>query len=381
METDNTRLIIDENNDAKKTEAQKENFSETVKEVLASKKKTKEFVVDNKINETTESIGDEFENEIDQSLLEMEEQVGQVYDSDSDDMLGSKSYRSSDGSASDDDHEKKVESATNSQLIESSVLQCGLWDDATGYQQTPVPRFYVRRRLSECIEESESEDDEKAVPVNGTRKITPIAASSQSTEITGAKRKFTVTKATDDNHKPLIPKVEVIPVSILKKTPSPPSAQKSLLLNSPKKIRIEAQALKNITARQNSQTIHFPCASGNDYTTAKSLFSPQGHLNPHLDRRYFDTSLVEIRTSQTGLATSTKSLDDKNDHSRLDDDVWEKRNDLKHQESAGSNITKSGSSSSNSTISSSHVTVGVSFYHRHFNESNNKYLIRDTFKN
>ena len=70
METDNTRLIIDENNDAKKTEAQKENFSETVKEVLASKKKAKEFVVDNKINETTESIGDEFENEIDQSLLE-----------------------------------------------------------------------------------------------------------------------------------------------------------------------------------------------------------------------------------------------------------------------------------------------------------------------
>lgn len=374
METDNTRLIIDENNDAKKTEAQKENFSETVKGVLASKKKAKEFVVDNKINETTESIGDEFENDIDQSLLEMEEQVGHVYDSDSDDMLGngSKSYRSSDASGSEDDNQKKVESPTNSQLIESSVLQCGLWDDATGYQQAPVPRFYVRRRLSECIEESESEDDEKpAEKVNGIKKIAPIAASPQSTEITGAKRKFTVTKATDDIHKPVTPKVEVKPVSILKKTPSPPSAQKSLLQHSPKKIRIEAQALKNITARQNSQTIHFPCASGVSYATAKSLFSPQGHLNPHLDRRYFDTSLVEIRKSQSSLAASTKSLDDKNDQSRLDDDVWEKRNDLKHQESAESNITKSGSSSSNSTVGSSHVTVGVSFIIDISNKSNN----------
>lgn len=371
METDNTRLIIEENNDVKKAETKKENFSETVKEVLANKKKAKEFVVDNKINETTESIGDEFENEIDQSLLEMEEQVGHVYDSDSDDVLGNgkKMYHSSDASESDEDIEKKVKSDSNSQLIESSVLQCGLWDDATGYQQQPtVPRFYARRRLSECIEESESDDDEKPNPVTGKRKVTPIA---QSTEITGTKRKFTVTKATDDNHKPVTPKIEAKPVSILKKTPSPPSAQKSLPLHSPKKIRIEAQALKNITARQNSQTIHFPCAAGTGYATAKSLFSPQGHLNPHLDRRFFDTSLVEIRSSQTGLATSTKSLDDKNDHSRLDNDVWEKRNDLKHQESAGSNITKSGSSSSNSTVGSTHVTVGVSFINISTNQITN----------
>jgi hypothetical protein len=266
-----------------------ENPAVKLKLALANKKLKEDFFKENEINKTTEIINDDFENEIDQSMLQMEESVDAIYDSDSDETPNGNSSKRQD---SDED---EAVSAKNSSLIESSVLQRRLYDD---YQHSLLP-FYERRRLSECIEESES-DEEVAAPE-------PAPAQ--------PKKRFTVTKTQEH------PETPKIPVSILKKTPSPPSNQKVLVTHSPKKIRYEAAALKDVSAEKNSQTIHFPCSP--QKANVKSFFSPQGFLNPHLDKQFFDTSLVEVRASQT-LTTSSKSLDDKGSR-QLDDNVWIKR--------------------------------------------------------
>lgn len=301
MEKDNTLLIIEEHENGTKTQEKKENpAANLLKLALASKKLKEDFFKDNEINKTTETINDDFENEIDQSILEMEQSVGLTYDSDNDEPPNGNftKRRATSSSTEDSDDDEATVSAKNSKLIESSVLQRRLYDDYQQSTSVMLP-FYERRRLSECKEESESEDEPEVV----------VAAP--------PKKRFTVTKAQEE---PATTPIKQ-PVSILKKTPSPPSNQKVLITHSPKKIRYEAAALKDVSAQKNSQTIHFPCSP--EKTNIKSIFSPQGLLNPHLDRRYFDTSLVEVRASQT-LTDSSKSLNDKGSR-QLDDNVWIKR--------------------------------------------------------
>jgi hypothetical protein len=296
MEHDNTLLIIEESdNDTKPQKKEEETSVTKLKLALASKKLKEDFFKENEINKTAEIINDDFENEIDQSILEMEESVGLTYESDSDDGR----RKRGDSESSDDD---ATVSAKNTKLIESSVLQRRLYDDHQQSSSVMLP-FYERRRLSECKEESES-DEEIEVP---EIIVTEIAVPT--------KKRFTVTKTQE------LPETPKTPISILKKTPSPPTNQK--IQHSPKKIRYEAAALKDVSAQKNSQTIHFPCSP--EKANVKSIFSPQGFLNPHLDRRYFDTSMVEVRASQT-LTDSSKSLNDKGSR-QLDDNVWIKRNE------------------------------------------------------
>lgn len=325
MEKDNRLLIIEESENASK---EKENSAAKLKLALASKKLKDDFLKKNEINETSDIMSDDFENEIDQSMLEMERNAGLTYESDSDEAAttsnGNRSKRHSYSSSSSNssDEEEATISAKNSQLIESSVLQRKIYED---YQQTTSAKlpFYERRRLSECIEESESEED-IGKPVKPAIVVTPTNGSSQAAT---QKKRFTVTK-TQEEPTPVAEPAAKQPVSILKKTPSPPSNQKVLLTQSPKKIRYEAQGLKDISAQKNSQTIHFPCSSGvSERTSLRTFFSPQGLLNPHLDPRFFDTSLVEIRASQT-LTNSSKSLNERGDR-QLDDNVWIKRDDPK----------------------------------------------------
>lgn len=340
MEKDNSLLIIEESDND--TKAQEENSAGKLKLALATKKLKEEFFKENEINKTTKIINDDFENEIDQSLLEMEQTAGLAYETESDDDGRAASSngnfskrRTTSSSTSDSDDDDNTISAKNSKLIESSVLQRKLYDE---YQQIPsmMFQFYGRRRLSECKEESES-DDEVEAPLTK-----PVIVITNGSEVKAPKQRFTVTKATEEQT------VETSfkqPVSILKKTPSPPSNQKNLLTHSPKKIRYEASALKDVSPQKNSQTIHFPCSSSaTERANVKSFFSPQGFLQPHLDRRYFDTSLVEIRTSQT-LTNSSKSLDDKGSR-QLDDNVWIKRHEPK---SADDKISVSSDSISGSS--------------------------------
>lgn len=300
MEKDNTLLIIEENDGMK---ARKEISTGKLKLAQANKKLKDNFFKDNEINKAAEIVDDEFENEIDDSMQKMEETVGLHYDSDSDTgpttSNGTYNKKSS-------NNETNAISTTNSKLIESSVLQRNTYEDYVYSSSVNFP-FYERRRLSECKEESET-DEEVEMPA-AVIEAPP-------------KKRFTVTKANDETP----PKQ---PVSILKKTPSPPSNQKLLANHSPKKIRYEAGALKDVSAQKNSQTIHFPCTSAAvERANVKSFFSPQGFLNPHLDRRYFDTSLVEVRASQT-LNNSTKSLDNEKSNRVLDENVWIKRNQAK----------------------------------------------------
>lgn len=316
MEKDNTLLIIEES-DGKK--AQEENAVAKLKLALASKKLKDDFFKDNEINKTAEIFNDDFENEIDESISQMEQTVGLTYDSDDEAATsnGNHSKRranSTSSSGSCDTDDEAAVSARNSQLIESSVLQRKMYDEYHQASSVMLP-FYERRRLSECKEESESDGELEAAPVTPTIVITP-------TNGAVPKKRFTVTKTVVT--KAIVESPVKQPVSILKKTPSPPSNQKILL----KKIRYEASALKDVSPHKNSQTIHFPCSSAAiERANVKSFFSPQGFLNPHLDPRYFDTSLVEVRASQT-LNDSSKSLDDKGTRTRqLDDNVWIKRKD------------------------------------------------------
>lgn len=305
MEKDNTLLIIEESDNDQKT--QKEDPAARLKLALANKKLKDDFFKENEINQTTEIINDDFENEIDKSIMQMEQTVGLTYESGSEDEpatsngVSHKREANSYSSSSDSEDEGSV-SITNNQLIEAMA------------QHQVIMPFYERRRLSECIEESES-DEEVQATVKSAIKITPVVAP--------PKQRFTVTKAQEE---PVVesPPAKQQPVSILKKTPSPPSNPKILITQSPKKIRYEAAALKDVPAQKNSQTIHFPCtAAAIERANLKSFFSPQGFLNPHLDPRYFDTSLVEVRASQT-LTESSKSLNDKGSR-QLDDNVWIKR--------------------------------------------------------
>lgn len=322
-----TPLIITEGakNDKK---AQEENSPAKLKLASANKKLKEDFFKENEINKTAEIINDDFENDIDESFLQMEQTIGLTYESESDDGISSaqsngnfnrrRAQESPSNSSSEAEDEGDAVAAKNTQLIESSVLQRKN-DDHQAVNSIVLP-FYERRRLSECKEESESDEDadEKSKPVIF---VTTAQAGSE----VAPKKRFTVTKANEVDH----PTKQ--PVSILKKTPSPPSNQRAFLTHSPKKIRYEAAALKDVSAQKNSQTIHFPCtAAAIERANVKSFFSPQGFLNPHLDRRYFDSSLVEVRASQT-LNDSSKSLDDKSPRP-LDSNVWIKRKESKSSE-------------------------------------------------
>lgn len=132
--------------------------------------------------------------------------------------------------------------------------------------------FQERRRLSQCKEE-DMDDEAKSIENN------------QNTQITGARRKFIVTKM-DSNIMP----------------------------------RPEAENLRHLTEKVNAATIHFPCSSNTQRTPLAGLFAARGGFNPHLDKRFFDSSLVEVRTNATN---SQQSLN--NPPSDIEQNVWEKR--------------------------------------------------------
>lgn len=326
----NPLLIIEENDDTDTpAKAKEEDPRARLKVAMKNKKLKEEFFRENEINRTAEILNDDYENEIHKSILDLEDNASLAYSSDDDD---------------DDDDEDE---AINGTLHDENGVALRNYGPLVPSLLLP---FYERRRLSECKEESESDEEidsptRPAITVTSTNGIThqtEIAA-----EVPKAKQRFVVTKTVEDDMKVSKPQ----PVSILKKTPSPPSRQKlAAAQQSPKKIRYEAEeALKDVSARKNSQTIHFPC-SPSGHTSVKSIFSPQGILYPHLDKRYYDTSLVEIRTSQNQLITSTKSLDGTSTQPL--NDIWIKQADLKQQNSNNNKNNDKISHSSDSITSS-----------------------------
>lgn len=337
----NTLLIIEENDDnqTSTTEEAKEEEdpASRLKLAMANKKLKDDFFRENELNRTAEIINDDYENEIDKTMQDLEDKVSLTYSSD--DESGDDESNPINGNLNSDDNGEYDVSVSEKSLRSSYG------------QQVPsiLLPFYERRRLSECKEESES-DEEIEQPEKPIITVTTTNGVTHPTEVS-TKKRFVVTKANEDEIN-----VPQQPVSILKKTPSPPSQQKNT--QSPKKIRYDAhEALKDYTAAKNSHTIHFPCSpAAVGRMNLKNMFSPQGTLNPHLDKRYFDTSLVEIRTSQNQLATSTKSLDDTGKSQPLND-IWIKRTDLKHPNSISDKISVSSDSITSSKSRKSDVSL------------------------
>jgi hypothetical protein len=302
---ENSLMIIEENDveNEEKKETTEIDPAMKLKLAMRNKKLKDDFLNGEK---TPEILNDDFDNQIEKSITEMEESIGEHYAS------GSESSVTSDSEDLEEDLTK------NYRGVGQSVLQKRLQDHFL------LP-FYERRRLSQCKEESESDEEAGGSSNKPKIIITPTTNDGEIKEVSKNRFIVTKTKEVDENEKQ--------PISILKKTPSPPSNQRNLLNNSPKKIRYEAEGLRNISSDKNSNTIHFPCSAGvSQRTNAKNLFTEI--FNPHLDRRYFDSSLVEVRMSQQSLTNSSKSLDDRgicnnNNNEDVVNDIWVKRPDYK----------------------------------------------------
>lgn len=262
----------------------------------------------------TELIGDEFEHEIAKSMQQLE-QFGNDSDSDFDDADGTTTNLHADVDLNRNrtvSAESSGSSDADDNLIDTlkKAPKLNLITDLMPYQPLALPlNFIPGRRLSECKEEPDEEDDldeqtnSKKLKSDSTKtsnipKIvleTPSSPSSPTsknhpkiTEVAGPTRRFIVTKA------------------------------------SPIAVRKEVKLLQNMTPKQNSQTIHFPCSNPKS-VQLQSLFSQNsGRISPHVDRSFFDTSLVEIRP----LTSSVKSINDLTAPEQ-DNNVWVKRDDVK----------------------------------------------------
>lgn len=243
------------------------------------KKKTINFVTkENEKNKMAQEISDDFEQQIEARMDYLENDV-ELIKSDSDPDFG-------DDQITWKVNENYTRPKTPPEPIsiddeETSVI--GLLKTVEAINFPSILPFSIRRRLSECKEETEEiEDDEN-------EKTITVNTKSGSTEVAGTTRKFIVTK-----------------------TQQQP--------------RVEAENLRNMTAKQNSQTISFPCSSlsPKKYPSIRNIFSPDGGtINPHLDTKFFDTSLVEVRQ----LALSSTNLDQPDSaYDQLKDDIWIPRN-------------------------------------------------------
>lgn len=237
---------------------------------------------------------DEFERQIEESLENIDAHV--VNDSDSD---------FEDNHFSDWSRHSKIKSQFSSpeNLSEDELSGSNSIIPTTpealniNITYQPILPFIGMRRLSECKEEDEEDHHQSTSPKNNNL---------TTKEVAGTTRKFIVTK-TQQN----VPEVVIT-------EPRP-----------------EAKNLQNMTARMNSRTIHFPCSTPSR-AAIQNIFSPMSNkLTPHLDRKYFDSSMVEIRQSTKSLdKTDGDDGSGENSSDRIApdikpalDDIWIKRSD------------------------------------------------------
>lgn len=148
------------------------------------------------------------------------------------------------------------------------------------------PFLAEKRRLSECLEEDEEEEkkdnDKKDVSNSESDKSLSESNSSTATvtELTGTTHKFLVTKAKEPNSVCKVP-----------------------------------QAFRRRPYNQ-SNTVHFP-ATDPRRPNVQSIFNRNSPLvSPHFDKRFFDSSLIEIKSQ----ASSTSTLDQDSI-----EDIWIRR--------------------------------------------------------
>lgn len=97
-------------------------------------------------------------------------------------------------------------------------------------------------------------------------------------------------------------------------------------------LRPEADNLRYLTAKSNAATISFPCSSVSNRAPLSSIFSSNTSFEPHLDKRFFDTSLVRINANSTQSLNvsnnSNHSYRPDNNSIKIDADIWERRKDI-----------------------------------------------------
>ncbi|XP_044730606.1 uncharacterized protein LOC123293765 isoform X2 [Chrysoperla carnea] len=171
------------------------------------------------------------------------------------------------------------------------------------------PFNYDRRRLSECREEDE--DEEQKDSQNHQPPPTPgnSAATTSGSEKSLSDASSNASKQSMD------------------KTPQVPQTQVSeKILTGPKhkfivtKTQTQTQIAQALRRRPYNQayTVHFPTTSDTYRPSVQGIFNRASPLpSPHLDKRFFDQSLIEMKSQ----ASSTSTLDD----SSIIDEVWVKR--------------------------------------------------------
>lgn len=90
--------------------------------------------------------------------------------------------------------------------------------------------------------------------------------------------------------------------------------------------RPEAEHLRNLTPKSNYATISFPCSSSVNRSPLGNLFGNNQSFEPHLDKRFFDTSMVRINTNSTQMS-SVSAGSSQDTALNVDGDIWERRKD------------------------------------------------------
>lgn len=175
----------------------------------------------------------------------------------------------------------------------------------------------TRRRLSQCKEEENEEEESGAVN-------SALVAMRKSTSVNE--------ESLQGGENELVPeepsKAPQVSRFIVTKTEHKEEEEKKEEPKSPKpevQLRSGLEAfLSRSSARQNAQTIHFPCS-----TPVQNRVSVQSMFEPHLDKRYFDTSLVEIRSMNDSSQTVNEEDSILNDSvdGKGSNEIWVKRND------------------------------------------------------
>lgn len=167
-------------------------------------------------------------------------------------------------------------------------------EDETIIEETADNRYQITQSPSIAIKQQEQEQQQNQHKLQQINQTSSPLTTAQIT--TGTKHKFIVTKTKDD----------------MTSLPRP-----------------EAEHLRHMTAKQNAATIHFPCSNNHHSSsihrpTINSLFfaSDRQQFNPHLDKQYFDTSLIEIRAINSTNTLNNQSSNDDNSVVVIDDMVW-----------------------------------------------------------
>uniref|UniRef100_A0A2M3Z0U3 Uncharacterized protein n=1 Tax=Anopheles braziliensis TaxID=58242 RepID=A0A2M3Z0U3_9DIPT len=220
--------------------------------------------------------------------------------------------------------------ASGSPFRMTAPLSPGRRSDHLLFGSASLPKvlpYYVRRRLSECREEDE--EDEKTQPTQPANVPSIVVANSNGrtavlhSGTAGGGGSIQATSAalsgsSQNDEESVVPRKSRFMVTRTLEEQQQQQQQQHTI----PQLRPETINLLPVPASQNSQTIHFPCSAtqyaANQRTSLRAIFTPASPLaTPHLDRRFFDTSLVEIRplttsrnslTSQEGVSQDTAAV-------------------------------------------------------------------------